>query len=108
VDGNMYTPLSLGITTLVSLLGVIIGQIVTLYKVHKISKAGGCAMAVGGLGLGAAAAAKAGWFKTAWEFVKTVGGKIKDKFKDKAADKIADGTVETVETVVDEKVADKK
>lgn len=108
MDSNMYIPLSLGITTLLSLLAVIIGQIVTLFKVHNIEKTRVCGM-LGAGAVAAAASTKTGWFKAAWEFVKLTFGKIKDKFKDKAADKIADSTVETAqETLIEKPVEVKK
>ena len=104
MDSQMYIPFSLGITTLVSLFALVIGQVMTLLKLNKMASTPSCMMAgAAGIGAAAAVASKAGWFKTAWEFIKLVGGKVKDKFKDKAADKIADSTVETVtETVVAE------
>jgi hypothetical protein len=96
VDTEMYIPLSLGIMTLVSLLMVIVGQIVTLLKVNNLSKTSSCMMGVGAVGLAGAAASKAGWFKASWEFVKLTIEKFKDKFKHKAAEKIVDTTEETL------------
>lgn len=100
---EMYIPISLGIMTLFSLLAVVIGQIVTLFKVHNIEKTRHCGMMGIGAAAGvtaAAAASKAGWLKPIWDFGKLVIDKVKDKFKDKAAEKIADKTADHVEETI--------
>lgn len=92
MDSNMYIPFSLGITTLVSLLALVVGQIMTWLRIGKMMNTRHCMMA--GAGVAAVAASKSGWFKSAWEFIKILWAKFKDKFKDKAAEKIVDTTVD--------------
>lgn len=94
----MYIPLSLGISTLASLLAVVVGQIWTLFKVNKLQNTRHCSM----MQIEPPSEEKKGWMKTAWEFVKLTWDKFKDKFKDKAAEKIVDETVETTQEVVSE------
>lgn len=100
MDSQMYIPLSLGITTVVSLVMLIVGQIMTFFKINKLATR--CpGMCVGGAAVGAAAASSH-WWSGLTTFGRLVIDKIKDKFKDKAADKIADTSVETVVEVVEQ------
>ena len=104
----MYIPFSLGITTALSLVALLVGQVITLLKLNNLSKTQFCSMAgVGAAGVATVAASKAGYIKAGWEFIKLTFGKIKDKFKDKAADKIADEAVETTVETVAENTAEK-
>lgn len=93
----MYIPFSLGITTIISLVMLIIGQILTFLKINKL--AGKCP---GMCGPSFNAESKSHWWSGITSFGRLVVDKIKDKFKDKAADKIADTSVETVVEVVEQ------